>query len=103
MFEMILGLVFVAVSFHILLSASKAETPKGFAIGFSLFTAVLVMAIIMGMGYLWPILVINTVIMLGSLVASLVMYREGKTLLSLYWLLLMIFNGVGVGAYLQMW
>ena len=102
MFEMILGLVFVAVSFHILLSASKAETPKGFAIGFSLFVAVLVMAIIIGMGYLWPLLVINTVIMLGSLVASLLMYREGKTLLSLYWLLLMLFNGVAVGAYLQM-
>ena len=99
---MILGLAFVAVSFHILINASKAETPKGFAIGFSLSMAVLALAIIIGMGYSWPLLVINTVIMLGSLVASLVMYREGKTLMSLYWLLLMVFNAVAVGAYLQM-
>lgn len=102
MIELIVGLIFVAVSFHIMRSASNAETPKGFIIGFSLSMAVLVLAIILAMGYSWPVLVINTVFVFGSLVASVVMYREGKTLMSLYWLLLMILNGVAVGAYLQM-
>lgn len=102
MFELILGLVFVGVSFYLMREATKAESPKGFIVGFSLSMLVLVMAIVMAMGYLWPVLVLSTISMLGSLVASVVMYREGKTLMSLYWLLLMILNGVAVGTYLQM-
>lgn len=102
MVELIVGLILVAVSFYTMLSASDAETPKGFIIWFSLSMALLVLAIVLAMGYSWPVLVINTVVVFGSLVASVVMYREGKTLMSLYWLLLMILNGVAVGMYLQM-
>lgn len=88
MFYVVLAMGYVAMSLFLAIKASRAETNKGFQIGMGASMVLLINAVLLSMGILWLTGLINVVLMVLTLWVSILMYKNGKTLHSLYYLIL---------------
>lgn len=97
MFELITAIAMVGIALWYMLDAGKAKSNLGFQTQMSIGALLIVLAVPLAMGFMWPYLVLGVAGMVLGMVFALVTWKTGQTLVSLLWLIYAVGLGVAVG------
>lgn len=97
MFELITAIVMVGIAFWFMKDAGNAKSNLGFLTQMSIGSLLIVLAVPLAMGFMWPYLVLSVVGTILGMVLALMTWKAGNTLVSLFWLIYSVGMGVAVG------
>ena len=97
MFELITAIVMVGIALWFMVDAGNAKSNLGFQTQMSIGALLIVLAVPLAMGFMWPYLVLGVTGTVIGMVFALVAWKTGRTLMSLLWLIYAVALGVGVG------
>lgn len=97
MFELITSIIMVGLAFWFMKDAGNAKSNLGFQTQMTIGALLIVLAVPLAMGFMWPYLVLGVIGTVLGMVIALATWKAGKTLESLFWLIYAVGLGVAVG------
>lgn len=91
------------VGFYILLKADSVKSLRMFSLLLWLGFLYVALSIPVAMGFIWPLMLINVMGLVVSLVQTVVFYIVGNTKQSLLWFVILIMFGVATVGYIYLY